>query len=99
MKYNNKRKNEMCFNILENIAYYELKSKILTIEILNTMKNPLKEGDIIKNWDNKCKEINQKKKAQKRFNNYIKRLRIIYNKINNGSELYNFNLNLRINNK
>lgn len=96
MKHDNTRKNEVCFYILENIAHYELKSQILTIEILNTMKNPLKEGNIINNWNNKCKAINQKKKAQKRFNNYIKRLRIIYDKINNGSELYNFNLNLKI---
>ena len=93
MKYNNKRKNEICFNILENIAYYELKSKILTIEILNTMKNPLKQGDIIQNWSNKCRAIKQKQKAQKRFSNYTRRLKIIYDKINNGSEIYNFNLN------
>lgn len=93
----NKDKNEVILNILNNIAYYEQKSKALTIEILNTMKNPLREGNIIQNWNNKCRSIKQKQKGQRRFNNYIKRLRMIHHELNNGRELYCYNLVLKDN--
>lgn len=94
---NNKDKNEVMLNILNNIAYYEQISKILTIEILNTMKNPLKQGDVIKNWNNKCRAIKQKQKAKRRMIRYIKRLRFIYDELNNGRELYCYNLVLKDN--
>lgn len=90
----NKRKITM-WNILNNISYYEILSKKLTIEISYTMQNPLKQGNVIKNWNNKCRAIKQKQKAQRRINNYIKRLRIIYNKLNNGGKLRHYNLVLK----
>lgn len=53
----------------QDVESYKSKISLLEKEIINTMKNPLKDSDILLNWTNKCKAINEKKKAIKRLKN------------------------------
>ena len=67
--------------IIVRMKYIKAKLDKLEIEITHTMINPLKDGDVLINWNNKCKAIKQKQKSVKRMKRNLFRLRSKYSEI------------------